>query len=55
MILPCNCSHAAQDTFHGKGKRVHNMTKTTARCTVCGNEKGLSSQQIKDNNTKKGK
>lgn len=52
MIMTCTCTHKDQDDFHGKNRRVHNMTKTTARCTVCGNEKGLSSTQIKDNNTK---
>lgn len=52
MILPCTCIHAEQDKLHGKGRRVHNETKTSARCTVCKNEKPLTSQQIKDKNTK---
>lgn len=48
MVLICSCTHEAQDRIHGKGKRVHNETKTTARCTVCQNEKTLSQSQIKD-------
>ncbi len=44
MILKCTCFHPAQDKFHGKGKRVHNvMTRTTSglkfRCTVCKTER----------------
>jgi hypothetical protein len=43
-IRPCKCNHAAQDEFHGKGKRVHNPCKKQGpgigyRCTVCGDEK----------------
>lgn len=37
-IKRCTCKHKAQDTFHGKGMRVHNYTKDgDSRCTVCGN------------------
>lgn len=52
MILVCDCKHEAQDMYHGRNRRVHNITKTTARCTVCGKEKGLSKEQVKDNNKK---
>lgn len=55
MILPCSCSHSGQDSIHGYGRRVHNLTKTSARCTVCKSEKGLSQQQLKDKNEKDGK
>lgn len=49
MILMCVCIHDTQDRIHGRGKRVHNVTKAgTARCTVCKIEKGLSQSQIKD-------
>jgi hypothetical protein len=50
MIFPCTCTHSAQDYFHGKGRRVHNLCKheTAARCTVCKNEKSLGKEQIKD-------
>lgn len=50
MILSCSCSNQAQDSFHGKGRRVHNVCKgdSKARCTVCKSEKPLSAQQIKD-------
>ncbi len=44
MILKCNCEHAAQDRFHGDGRRVHNPIKdpsggTRWRCTVCKTER----------------
>lgn len=53
MVLICSCAHEAQDRIHGKGKRVHNVTKAgAARCTVCQNEKGLSQSQIKDTKKK---
>ena len=47
MILKCTCIHPAQDKFHGIGRRVHNtMVRTTGgqkyRCTVCKNERELS-------------
>ena len=37
MILKCTCVHEAQDEFHGKWKRVHNLMGkgAEARCTVC--------------------
>ena len=37
-IAPCNCSHNAQDEFHGKQNRVHNLgiKNEEWRCTVCG-------------------
>lgn len=39
MILTCICQHPAQDTLHGKQRRVHNRTKNGYRCTVCAVEK----------------
>ncbi len=44
MILQCNCYHEAQDSFHGKGNRVHNyaVKKGGYKCTVCGNLKTMS-------------
>jgi hypothetical protein len=39
QIMPCTCSHAYQDSLHGKGKRVHNPNKNGFRCTVCGSQK----------------
>ena len=55
MILPCQCTHSAQDYFHGKGRRVHNLCKhdTAARCTVCKKEVSLGKEQIKDAKEKK--
>lgn len=49
MIMKCSCTHGTQDQFHGKGNRVHNLCKgnTKARCTVCGTEKSLTTEQIK--------
>ena len=41
-IMPCTCTHAAQDRLHGAGGRVHNRYLKSDggwRCTVCGNEK----------------
>ncbi len=37
-VLPCTCSHRAQDEMYGKGKRVMNWAKKASgwRCTVCG-------------------
>ena len=37
-IMPCTCTHAAQDRLHGAGGRVHNSyIKSDGgwRCTVC--------------------
>lgn len=43
MILKCTCSHEFQDRTYGKGNRVHNEQKgASARCTVCGNSKGIT-------------
>jgi len=42
MILPCTCTHKAQDELHGKNMRVHNWARSANnksggyRCTVCG-------------------
>lgn len=51
-IMSCVCKHAAQDSLHGKGRRVHSEMKGTGgsgkeakgatkkyRCTVCGHVK----------------
>lgn len=45
-ILPCSCESAYQDKAYGRGKRVHNNTKSVKsiggmgwRCTVCGTSK----------------
>lgn len=47
MILKCTCIHPAQDKFHGKGRRVHNlMAKGKYRCTVCTNEREVGSEYI---------
>ena len=36
-IYPCRCEHNYQDSKHGKGNRVFNLTmKKDYRCTVCG-------------------
>lgn len=51
----CQCNHPDQDRFHGKGRRVYNMTKTSARCTVCKKEVALTAQQLKDKNSKDNK
>lgn len=50
MIMTCSCQHAAQDMYHGKGYRVHNIAGkgTKIRCTVCGNEKPLTAKQTKE-------
>lgn len=44
IIRPCTCEHEYQDSKHGKGMRVHNVTGQSkkvadqgTRCTVCGN------------------
>lgn len=38
-IKKCSCEHAGQDSLHGKGMRVMNITKKDLyRCTVCGKE-----------------
>ena len=42
-IMPCTCTHSAQDRLHGPGKRVHNSYEKVPagwRCAVCGPEKG---------------
>lgn len=52
MILQCTCKHEEQDKLHGKGKRVYNECKTKARCSVCGHEVPMSTQQIKDKKSK---
>ena len=39
MVLPCTCTHRAQDELHGHGQRVHNpLAKSPGswRCSVCG-------------------
>jgi len=40
-LMPCKCSHKAQDIMYGKGKRVHNYCDKDGRwrCTVCGDDK----------------
>ena len=41
-IMPCTCTHAAQDRLHGAGRRVHNSYEKVPdgwRYTVCGAEK----------------
>lgn len=38
-IMFCGCESEFQDNEYGKGKRVHNKTLKSWRCTVCGNEK----------------
>jgi len=43
-IIKCDCRHAAQDKFHGDGRRVHNKLQgkrkdIVYRCTVCKKEK----------------
>lgn len=44
VVLACGCAHAYQDEKHGAGKRVHNRRMGgTARCTVCGTERGVPS------------
>lgn len=35
MISTCKCTHKAQDTLHGKGKRVFTETAKAFKCTVC--------------------
>jgi len=48
MILGCNCTSTEQDKLHGKNKRVHNkMNKNEkmARCTVCKNERSITSSE----------
>lgn len=55
MIAPCTCSHAGQDTLHGKGRRVYNEGKTQATCTVCGAKRPLTAEQMKTKTTKKSK
>lgn len=55
MIYPCSCPHPTQDEIHGKGRRVYNIGKTAAKCTVCKKEVQLTAQQIKDKNKKDGK
>jgi hypothetical protein len=52
MIMTCSCQHEAQDKLNGKGRRVYNECKSVARCTVCKKEVSLTSQQIKEKNTK---
>lgn len=49
VILPCKCSHKAQDQFHGFGNRVFNPDKTgeNASCTVCGAQKGTGKVVVK--------
>ena len=48
MILPCTCTHEAQDKIHGKGRRVWNVGKTHRKCTVCGAKVALSSSEMKE-------
>lgn len=50
-IKPCRCKHAGQDALHGCGRRVHTVTKQsnkpadrTLRCTVCRDEKKVSTE-----------
>lgn len=41
MIIPCSCTHKAQDALHGVGNRVMNPTRKGSegaieyRCTAC--------------------
>lgn len=50
MILVCTCIHPAQDSIHGKFRRVFNPCRhdTAARCTVCKKEQTFSKAQVKD-------
>lgn len=40
-VLPCSCTNPTQDSYHGKGNRVHNYAPKQQgyRCTCCGNIK----------------
>lgn len=42
-VRACTCTHAYQDKEYGNKQRVHNKTTKGYRCTVCGNEKLVSS------------
>ena len=35
-VLRCTCHSVFQDKTRGKGLRVHNKTRDSWRCTVCG-------------------
>lgn len=41
IVLPCDCKNAGQDSLHGNGRRVFNISQGTGKgsCTVCGKEK----------------
>ena len=47
MILPCNCTHKAQDELNGLQQRVHNRLKDSDkfRCTVCGATRTATGQE----------
>ena len=47
MIARCHCLHEYQDRKYGRGLRVFNPYKDGAglRCTACGQERGLSSDE----------
>lgn len=55
-ILTCVCVHESQDKLHGKQQRVFNRTRkesgTVYRCTVCLNEKTLSSFNLEEREIK---
>ena len=40
IIKTCSkhCEHEYQDKKYGKGRRVHNVGRTTTTCTVCSNK-----------------
>lgn len=42
-VRSCTCVHAYQDKEYGSKQRVHNKSTKGFRCTVCGNEKIVSS------------
>ena len=44
-ISSCHCEHKFQDEKYGKGMRVFNLMYKPGqgRCTVCGAQKGISS------------
>ncbi len=48
-VKVCGCEHHAQDIMHGEHRRVHNLgiKSNRWRCTVCGNEKLASDDEIK--------
>lgn len=41
IVLKCTCEHEFQDRIYGKFRRVHNLGKIFAFCTVCGDKKRI--------------